>query len=90
MDAKPEAAEVADRADGLNKEHGAVCDQCVGLYRDGQFTAAMLAGASKLSAARAKAILDDLHAWGYVRCPVNDGGQMLYQMMPGVVHPKGA
>jgi len=79
----------AARVDGLDQQHGEVCDQCVALYRDSQFTAAMLAKAAGIGAGQATEILKDLHAWGYVRCPVNDGGQMLYQVMPGVVHPKG-
>jgi len=77
------------RVDGLDQRHGEVCDTCVALYRDTQFTAAMLAKAGGISAGSATAILEDLHAWGYARMPANDGGQVLYQMMPGVVHPTG-
>jgi len=77
------------RVDGLDHQHGEVCDRCVALYGDSQFTAGMYAKASGGSADQATEILKDLHAWGYVRCPVNDGGQVLYQVMPGVVHPAG-
>jgi len=75
------------RTDGLDDEHGAVLDGCVSRFRDTQFTAAMVASSGRLSGANAAKILNALHAQGYVRCPVNDGGQMLYQVMPGVVHP---
>jgi len=89
MEDEKAAAKAQKRADGLSDEHGAVCDHCVALFRDTQFTAAMLCLAVSMSPDDATDILRDLHAWGYVRCPDNDGGQVLYQVMPGVVHPKG-
>jgi len=87
--------EVMDKAEqigktGLTEMQGRATKFCTAAFGDGQFTAAMMCSQTGLDAEIACQTLEQLHAIGIIRRPVNDGGQMLYQMMPGIVHPKAA
>lgn len=62
---------------------------CVAAFGDTQFTVAMLCCQVQMPAEDACECMHLLHEIGIVRMPVNDGGQTLYQVMPGIVHPKG-
>jgi len=74
---------------GLTTTEEKVTRFCVAAFGDTQFTVAMLCAQVSMSAYDALECINMLHAIGIVRCPTNDGGQMLYQVMPGVVHPRG-
>jgi len=87
--------DVMDKAErigktGLTDMQGRASKFCVSAFGDGQFTVAMLCAQTGLDADIAVETMHQLHEIGIVRCPVNDGGQQLYQMMPGIVHPKAA
>lgn len=84
-----EAAEQTGRS-GLTEMQQKTCDYCSASFGDTSFTVGMFCAQTGVEAPIALAALNELHAFGIIRCPVNDGGQMLYQMTPGVVHPKAS
>lgn len=55
-------------------------------FKSTTFTAGMLCEVSDNSASDCVKMLDELHAIGVVRCPVNDGGSILYEVMPEMVY----
>lgn len=84
-----ELAEQTGRS-GLTEMQQKTCDYCCASFGDTSFTVGMFCAQTGVDAPSALAALNELHSYGIIRCPVNDGGQMLYQMVPGVVHPKAA
>jgi len=82
-----ELAEKTGRS-GLTEMQQKTCDYCCASFGDTSFTVGMFCAQTGVDAAEALYALKELHEFGIVRCPVNDGGQMLYQMVPGIVHPK--
>jgi len=84
-----ELAEKTGRS-GLTEMQQKTCDYCCASFGDTSFTVGMFCAQTGVVATEALAALRELHSFGIIRCPVNDGGQMLYQMVPGIVHPKAA
>ena len=74
---------------GLTELEEKITRLCVAAFGDTQFTVAQLCCQIAIPAEDACECMHMLHEIGIVRCPVNDGGQKLYQVMPAVVHPKG-
>jgi len=75
---------------GLTELQQKVTDYCKAAFGDTSFTTAMLCAQTSLASEAACQCMYELHQIGIVRMPANDGGQVLYQVMPGVVHPKSA
>ena len=73
---------------GLTPLQEKITEYCVGAFGDTSFTVAMFCAQTGLSAVEALDAMMGLHLIGVLRCPVNDGGQCLYQVIPGVVHPR--
>jgi len=73
---------------GMDAEEEVVLAHCVDLFGDTTFTVSMYCLATKANARHCQETLVALHACGCLRKPVNDGGQELYQVMPGIVHPR--
>jgi len=84
-----ERAEQTGRS-GLTEMQQKTCDYCCSAFGDTSFTVGMFCAQTGVVATEALAALTELHSFGIIRCPVNDGGQMLFQMVPGIVHPKAA
>jgi len=73
---------------GMEPGEEEVLSHCVDLFGDTTFTVSMYCLATKANARDCHEVVSSLHACGCLRKPVNDGGQELYQVMPGIVHPK--
>jgi len=73
---------------GMTDGEETVLANCVKLYGDTCFTVSMYCLATGASAPACLAAIKSLHECGCVRKPDNDGGQELYQVMPGIVRPK--
>ncbi len=84
-----EAAEKVGQT-GLTEMQSKVTEFCKNAFGDTSFTVAMFCAQTGVAAKEGCDCMTELHALGIVRCPVNDGGQVLYQVMPGVVHPQSA
>jgi len=73
---------------GLNDAQETALANAVDLFGDTSFTVSMYCLAAGASAPECLAAFVTLHSCGCFRKPDNDGGQELYQVMPGIVHPK--
>jgi len=73
---------------GLNASQETVLATSVELFGDTSFTVSMYCLGAGASAPECLSTFVTLHECGCFRKPDNDGGQELYQVMPGIVHPK--
>jgi len=87
--ADEKAATAATGKHGLNDAAETVLRKCVSLFGNSSFTVSMYCLKSGASAPDCLKVFRTLHECGCFRKPDNDGGQELYQVMPGIVRPKG-
>ena len=77
---------VHSAAMGMTDRQEAIVKIAIQKFGSTQFTVGMLCEAAGGSAEQCVEELSVMHQLGAVRCPVNDGGQMLYQVMPELVY----
>jgi len=79
------AGQVRSNSMGMTDKQEDVIDIAINKFQASTFTAGMLCEASGESATDCVKLLKELHAIGAVRCPVNDGGCALYEVIPELV-----
>jgi len=77
---------VRSPAMGMTDKQEAMIEIAITKFGSTTFTGGMLCEASGGAAAECVKELDLLHAIGVVRCPVNDGGCKLYEVIPELVY----
>jgi len=71
---------------GMSDRQAAMIEIACTKFGGTTFTVGMLCEAAGGNADDCIKELTAMHAIGAVRCPVNDGGCMLYEVMPELVH----
>lgn len=70
---------------GMSEEEYRICEAIAAVLKDQQFTIGQFCERTGLLAQDCVHAFERLHAIGVVRCPINDGGCGLYQLVPDLV-----
>jgi len=70
---------------GMTDKQEDLVDIAITKFQGSTFTVGMLCEASGAKASDCVDMMHELHAIGAVRCPVNDGGCALYEVIPELV-----
>lgn len=71
---------------GMNIVQAALIQSAVDRFGSTPFTIGMLCETSGAAADDCLEIADQCHRLGTLRCPVNDGGHVVYEVMPELVY----
>lgn len=75
---------------GMTAEQARVASAIATTLRDQPFSVGQFCERAGLNGDECLAVFHDLHSIGVLRCPVNDGGCALYQLVPELVRRYGA
>ncbi len=75
----------APAAMGMTEDQAALIQSAVDRFGSTPFTIGMLCETTGASAKDCIALAKGCHELGVLRCPVNDGGHVVYEVMPELV-----